>query len=203
MCVFKYHAFIFYIRPPRWRCKTLFIFYISLNILQKCQHFGNFARKFCDKLSKIFAKFHQRKISWALYYRLQIQRKQFINYVLYVRGAKTLLSKRVSCEILFVRSTALLRPAVRLGTNLLSSVFSYSEIVCIPKSAVVRIHFASQLFYFLKHCCNYICLCCMYFHFQLFFSYSTGISLQRSKKNFVEICAFWPKLQYMAELKEL
>ncbi len=23
MCVFKYHAFIFYIRPPRWRCKTL------------------------------------------------------------------------------------------------------------------------------------------------------------------------------------
>ncbi len=22
MCVFKYHAFIFYIRPPRWRCKT-------------------------------------------------------------------------------------------------------------------------------------------------------------------------------------
>ena len=23
MCVFKYHAFIFYIRPPRWRCKTI------------------------------------------------------------------------------------------------------------------------------------------------------------------------------------
>jgi hypothetical protein len=22
MCVFKYHAFIFEIRPPRWRCKT-------------------------------------------------------------------------------------------------------------------------------------------------------------------------------------
>ncbi len=43
----------------------------------------------------------------------------------------------------------------------------------------------------------------MYFHFQLFFSYSTGISLQRSKENFVEICAFWPELQYMAELKEL
>ncbi len=23
MCVFKYHAFIFYIRPPRWRCETV------------------------------------------------------------------------------------------------------------------------------------------------------------------------------------
>jgi hypothetical protein len=23
MCVFKYHAFIFYVQPPRWRCKTV------------------------------------------------------------------------------------------------------------------------------------------------------------------------------------
>jgi hypothetical protein len=34
MCVFKYHAFIFSIRPPRWRCKTLSVFVSDLEGLR-------------------------------------------------------------------------------------------------------------------------------------------------------------------------
>jgi hypothetical protein len=33
MCVFKYHAFIFYIRPPRWRCKTIHIYVQGLQAI--------------------------------------------------------------------------------------------------------------------------------------------------------------------------
>ncbi len=37
MCVFKYHAFIFYIRPPRWRCKTVHNFCPSANFCLNIQ----------------------------------------------------------------------------------------------------------------------------------------------------------------------
>ncbi len=29
MCVLKYHAFIFPVRPPRWRCKTIMVYVIK------------------------------------------------------------------------------------------------------------------------------------------------------------------------------
>jgi hypothetical protein len=52
MCVFKYHAFIFYIRPPRWRCKTLsnypnFAKYMlgCFNHLQKLCHLFSIRRQ--------------------------------------------------------------------------------------------------------------------------------------------------------------
>ncbi len=61
MCVFKYHAFIFPVRPPRWRCKTIILPPQPRYLFTRCcsdeNHCTNATDKeFCETLLAGFAQ---------------------------------------------------------------------------------------------------------------------------------------------------
>ncbi len=97
MCVFKYHAFIFSIRPPRWQSETTIFDGELLSSISKADSFGvlMFLQTFKDKVQLGSEVDISRKIisKCPFFLPIELKRKEYSAKTFAVKKALTLQKK--------------------------------------------------------------------------------------------------------------